>query len=71
MAAVDTLMQRVSGHDLPDPMLGQSFAPEVIATARQMDAPLPQALIFAEIQSALRPYFWFASGLGPWHGAQR
>lgn len=70
LAAVEALMRRLLGHDLPAPMLGQAFAPDVIATARQMDAPLPQALIFAEIHAALRPYFWFASGGVPGQRAQ-
>lgn len=61
-AAVETLMTTLSGRDLPDPMLAQAFAPEVIAAARSMNAPLPKALVLAEVQSALRPYFWFASG---------
>jgi D-tagatose-bisphosphate aldolase class II non-catalytic subunit len=62
MAAVDALMTTLSGRDLPDPMLAQAFAPDVIAAARDMNAPLPRALVLAEVQSALRPYFWFASG---------
>jgi D-tagatose-bisphosphate aldolase class II non-catalytic subunit len=62
MAAVDALMTMLSGRDLPDPLLAQAFAPDVIAAARVMNAPLPRALVLAEVQSALRPYFWFASG---------
>jgi D-tagatose-bisphosphate aldolase class II non-catalytic subunit len=68
--AVDALMQTLSAHDLPDPMLGQGFAPDVIAAARQMGTPMPQALPLTEVQFALRPYFWFASGGVPRQGAR-
>ena len=70
MAAVEALMHSLSGQYLPDPMLSQAFTPDVIATARQMGASMPQALILAEIQAALRPYFWFASRGVPGQRAQ-
>ncbi len=60
-SAIDALMRSLAGRDLPDPMLQQAFSRQVIAAARRMGGPLPQALILAEVQSALRPYFWFAS----------
>jgi D-tagatose-1,6-bisphosphate aldolase subunit GatZ/KbaZ len=42
---------------LPDPMLQQAFATDIITRARALRGALPTALIHAEIQAALRPYF--------------
>ncbi len=69
-SAVDALMRTLAAHDLPDPMLLQAFAPDLVAAARHMDAPPAQALVLAEVQAALRPYFWFASAAAPRQGAQ-
>ncbi|MES2146006.1 MAG: class II D-tagatose-bisphosphate aldolase, non-catalytic subunit, partial [Pseudomonadota bacterium] len=70
VAAIDALITGLSARDLPDPMLAQVFVPDLIAAARAMGGAMPQALVLAEVQSTLRPYFWFASGNVPRQGAQ-
>ncbi len=55
--AVAALLRDLTGRTLPQPMLWQAFAPKVLALAAEIGGPLPQALILASIQQALRPYF--------------
>jgi D-tagatose-bisphosphate aldolase class II non-catalytic subunit len=68
-AAMAALMRNMGRYDLPDPLLQQGFSGPVIQSARQIGGPMPQALVLAEIQAALSPYFWFASGGVPRQGA--
>ena len=56
-AAVAAVLRDLDGRALPDPMLLQTFPAQVIAQAHEIGGPLPQALIYAAIQTALRPYF--------------
>ncbi len=62
VAAVDALFRGIDGRDLPDPLLQQGFSSAVIADAKRAGGPLAPALVRAEIQAALRPYFLFAPG---------
>ncbi len=55
-AAVTQLLADMH-HALPDPLLAQAFAPDIISRARHLGGPLPTALIHAEIQATLQPYF--------------
>ena len=43
---------------LPTPLLWQHFAPQVLDRAAVVGGPLPQALIAAQIELALDPYFF-------------
>lgn len=56
--AVARLLDRLSRADLPEPLLWQVFAPQVIERARSLPGPLPQALAMASVQLALDPYFF-------------
>lgn len=56
-AAVSALLADLADRDLPDPLLRQGFDPKVIERARKLAAILPEALILAQIQTALMPYF--------------
>ena len=56
-AAVEALLHDLPDHLLTDFLLQQAFPPQIIAQAHRLGGPLPKALIQAEIQSALRPYF--------------
>jgi D-tagatose-1,6-bisphosphate aldolase subunit GatZ/KbaZ len=56
-AAVTALLDDLNAHPLPDPLVAQGFDAPTIARAQALGGPLPMALIHAEIQAALRPYF--------------
>lgn len=56
-AAVAQMLDDLDGRALPAPMLQHGFAPDVMARAMRLGGPLPRALITAQIQTALRPYF--------------
>ncbi len=59
-SCVTAIMDRLSGRKLDLPLLQQYFAPAVIERARGLVTErtgLPQALIYAQIQEALLPYF--------------
>jgi D-tagatose-bisphosphate aldolase class II non-catalytic subunit len=58
--AIATIFERLRDQPLPDPLLAQVFAPETLARAATLraDIPLIRALVLAEIQSALLPYFF-------------
>ena len=45
------------GKVLPEPMLLQTFAPDLLDRASDLGGALPQALVTASIQLALDPYF--------------
>jgi D-tagatose-1,6-bisphosphate aldolase subunit GatZ/KbaZ len=55
--AVAAVLADLAKHALPEPMLWQAFSPEVIARAQHLGGPLPEALVLAQIQIALIPYF--------------
>lgn len=55
--AVVGLMADLVGKVLPEPLLWQGFAAPVIERAAAMRRPLPQALVLAQIEAALSPYF--------------
>ncbi len=57
--AVDALYGALSGVHLPDPLLLQFFSPSTLARADRFRPEIPQtrALVLAEIQEALGPYF--------------
>ena len=57
-AAVATLMADLAGRDLPAPLLWQAFAPAVLDRAEGLPGPRAQALIAAQVQEALAPYFF-------------
>lgn len=61
-AGVAAVLADLAGRTLPEPMLWQGFSAEVIARARKIGGDLPQALILAEIQAALLPYFFDGTG---------
>jgi D-tagatose-1,6-bisphosphate aldolase subunit GatZ/KbaZ len=64
-AAVAAVLRDLEGRALPDPMLLEAFPAPVIARAHEIGGALPQALIYAAIQMALRPYFLdSAAGFG-------
>ena len=56
-AAVAALLDDLQRHALPDMALAQAFSPALITHAHALGGPMPMALIQAEIQAALRPYF--------------
>lgn len=56
-AAVAGLFADLAGRALPVPLLEQVFAPDIIAAAAAGEDALPQALVRAQVQAALRPYF--------------
>lgn len=57
--AVSTLFSALSGVDLPDPLVLQFFSPSTLAWAGALHPEVSQAraLVLAEIQVALCPYF--------------
>lgn len=55
--AIAGLLADLASRDLPEPMLWQAFSTEVISRAKKLGGPLAEALILAEIQIALLPYF--------------
>jgi D-tagatose-1,6-bisphosphate aldolase subunit GatZ/KbaZ len=57
-AAVAQLMARLEGRRLPDPLLWQVFAPEVLHRAEAIAGPRALALVHAQIEAALAPYFF-------------
>ena len=56
-AALDELFAHIDANPPAEPLLHQVFDPAIVAQARAAELPLARALIFAEIQRALRPYF--------------
>ena len=59
---VARLLSDLQGRVLPAPLLWQHFAPQVVDRAGVIGGPLPQALIAAQIELALDPYFFDAKG---------
>ena len=59
-AAVSALLDDLAGRDLPEPLLWQGFAPAVLARAEAIPGPRAQALLLAQVQQALAPYFFEA-----------
>ncbi|MDO5612307.1 MAG: class II D-tagatose-bisphosphate aldolase, non-catalytic subunit [Paracoccus sp. (in: a-proteobacteria)] len=63
VAAVDRLMAALSGPRPAAPVLDQFFAPDTIARASAMDdLPWAEALVLAEVQGILLPYFACQTG---------
>ena len=64
--AVDGLFAALRGRDLPEPALAQCFSPAVMARAKSLapsyDNDQAQALVAAQVQTALLPYFFGCSG---------
>lgn len=56
--ALDDLMQHIRAHPPSNPLLRQFFDPATIRDAERADKPLARALIFAEVQAALAPYYF-------------
>lgn len=56
-SAVSALFADLHGKVLPEPMLLQAFAPDLLDRASDLGGALPQALVTASIQLALDPYF--------------
>ena len=59
--AVAQLLDDLAARRLPDPLLWQGFAPEVLDRAEAIPGPRVRALLLAQVQTALAPYF-FAEG---------
>lgn len=60
-AAVSDLIARLTPLEAPAPLLSQYFAPDVLTSASRLKTKgisWPRALILAQIQSALSPYFF-------------
>lgn len=57
-AATQAVMDDIAALAPPDPALLQAFSPEVLALAGDIDRPLPEAIVFAEISTSLSPYFF-------------
>lgn len=55
---VSRLVADLTTRTLPIPLLWQHFAPQVLDRAEVIGGPLPQALIAAQIELALDPYFF-------------
>ena len=62
---VTRLIADLNGRSLPLPLLWQCFAPQVLDRADIIGGPLPQALIAAQIELALDPYFFATTGPNP------
>ena len=62
---VTRLLADLTQRRLPLPLLLQCFAPGVIDRAERIGGPLPQALIAAQIELALDPYFFGNGGPMP------
>ncbi len=60
---VNRLLADLGPRHLPAPLLWQHFAPQVLDRADMIGGPLPQALIAAQIELALDPYFFDAAGV--------
>ena len=59
--AVSGLMDRLSQASAPDPLIEQYFPPDVIErseTLRSDAVPWPKALVLAQVQSTLLPYYF-------------
>lgn len=63
-AAVAALLDDLRGRRLPMPLLWQVFAPEVLERAEALGGLTPDALIAAQVQMALDPYFFDAISFG-------
>jgi len=63
-AAVARLRAGFAGRSLPEPMLWQLFPAGVIASAAGMGRPMAEALVLANIEAALAPYFLGSPALG-------
>jgi D-tagatose-1,6-bisphosphate aldolase subunit GatZ/KbaZ len=61
---VSQLLADLQGRAIPIPLLWQHFSPQVLDRADLIGGPLPQALIAAQIELALDPYF-FGETVGP------
>jgi D-tagatose-1,6-bisphosphate aldolase subunit GatZ/KbaZ len=59
---VTRLLADLNRRPLPAPLLWQHFAPQVLDRAEVIGGPLPQALIAAQIELALEPYFFDSKG---------
>jgi D-tagatose-1,6-bisphosphate aldolase subunit GatZ/KbaZ len=59
-SAVAAVLSDLNGKALPDPLLAQVFAPEVIERAAWLGGDKAQSLITAQIQQALAPYFFLS-----------
>ena len=55
---VSRLLTDLTARAIPAPLLWQHFAPEVLDRADRIGGPLPQALVAAQIEMALDPYFF-------------
>ncbi|NCO87124.1 MAG: class II D-tagatose-bisphosphate aldolase, non-catalytic subunit [Rhodobacterales bacterium] len=61
-ATVTALRDDLAGRRLPLPLLAQVFAPQVLERAEALGGLTPDALIAAQVQIALDPYFFATSG---------
>ena len=61
---VNRMLADLEQRRIPAPLLWQHFAPAVLDRADIIGGPLPQALIAAQIELALDPYFFADSGVG-------
>jgi len=61
-AGVAAVLADLAGRNLPEPMLWQGFSADVIARAGKIGGNLGQALILAQVQTALLPYFFDGTG---------
>lgn len=59
---VNRLLADLGARAIPAPLLWQHFAPQVLDRADVIGGPLPHALIAAQIELALDPYFFDAAG---------
>ena len=55
---VDRLLDRLAGRNLPTPLLWQAFSDPVLTLAETIPGPRPRALLLAQVQAALAPYFF-------------
>ena len=55
---VSRLLTDLAARVIPAPLLWQHFAPDVLDRADRIGGPLPQALVAAQIEMALDPYFF-------------
>lgn len=60
---VSRLLADLGARQIPNPLLWQHFAPAVLDRADLIGGPRPQALIAAQIEQALEPYFFATPGL--------
>ena len=59
---VNRVLTDLAARQIPAPLLWQHFAPGVLDRAETIGGPLPQALIAAQIELALDPYFFAEPG---------